>query len=293
MDSNNLNNRPSERFQFRHLPRLFVKTFNQWMGKDPFKLSAVVAYYAILSLPALLILILNLVGSIWGREIVQGQLYHEMSGAFGTEAAEFIQEIMTKKGDTSTSKIATILGIATLLYGATGVFYQLQNALDTIWETTPKYTNGVLATLLGRLKSFGFILIFGFLLLISFVLTSALSAFSKRINTLMPDGFMEVAYIFDILISLVFIYFLFAAMFKYLPSTPVPWKAVKSGAALTAILFVLGKYLLAFYFAEAEPGSTYGAAGSIILVMLWVSYTSLILFFGAQFTKVFSDRYGK
>lgn len=98
MDSNNLNNRPSERFQFRHLPRLFVKTFNQWMGKDPFKLSAVVAYYAILSLPALLILILNLVGSIWGREIVQGQLYHEMSGAFGTEAAEFIQEIMTKKG---------------------------------------------------------------------------------------------------------------------------------------------------------------------------------------------------
>lgn len=279
------------KFKIKDLPSLFIETFKSWVSKDPFKLSAVVAYYSILSLPALLILILDMVGEIWGREIVQGRLTDEMSAAFGTDTAVFIKEIMTKKGDETTSVVATVLGIGTLIYGATGVFYQLQNALDTIWEYTPKYTNGILATLFGRLKSFGFILIFGFLLLISFVLTSGLSAFSERINNLLPNGFLEIAYVIDILISLIFIYFLFAAMFKFLPSRPVKWKSVKSGAALTAFLFVIGKYILAFYFAKAEPGSTYGAAGSIILIMLWVSYTSLILFFGAQFTKVFSDKY--
>lgn len=279
-------------FKIKDLPNIFLETFNLWIAKDPFNLSAILAYYSILSLPALLILIIDLVGGIWGREIVQGRLTDEMSIAFGVDTAKFIQEMMTDKGDKSTSLIANTLGIGTLLYGATGVFYQLQNALDKIWNFKPSYTNGVLATLIGRLKSFGFILIFGFLLLISLVLTSGLSAFSERINRLLPDGILELAYIFDVLISLSFIYFLFAAMFKFLPSSRVRWKAVKSGAALTAILFVLGKYALSFYFAKAEPGSTYGAAGSVILVMLWVSYTSLILLFGAQFTKVYSDKYG-
>lgn len=279
------------RFRLSHLPKLFVDTFNSWLDNDPFKLSAVVAYYSILSLPALLILIIDLVGAIWGRDIVQGRLTDEMSGAFGMETAQLIQELITKKDDNPTSLFAKIIGIGTLLYGATGVFYQLQNMLDTIWGFKPSYRNGIVATLFGRLKSFGFILIFGFLLLISFVMTSVLSLFSERLNSFMPEGFIELAYGVDVLVSLIFIYFLFAAMFKFLPSGKVTWKSVKSGAAITAILFVIGKYLLALYFAEAEPASTYGAAGSIILVMLWVSYTSLILFFGAQFTKVFSDRY--
>jgi len=280
-----------KKFKIKDLPGLFVDTFKNWLAKDPFKLGAVVAYYAILSLPALLIIILDFVGGIWGREIVQGELTSELSNAFGADTAQYVKELMTRKGDKSTSITATVLGIGTLVYGATGVFYQLQNALDEIWEAKPKYENNILATLFGRLKSFGFILIFGFLLLISFVLTSLLTAFSARVNGLLPDGFLEIAYLSDVLLNLVFIYLLFAAMFKYLPSKQVRWKAVKSGAAVTAILFILGKYVLAFYFSAAEPGSTYGAAGSIILVMLWVSYTSLILFFGAQFTKVFSDKY--
>ncbi|QCX01458.1 YihY/virulence factor BrkB family protein [Aggregatimonas sangjinii] len=291
MDENVGSEPVRKKFKIKDLPGLFVTTFNSWLAKEPFKLGAVVAYYAILSLPALLILVLDLVGGIWGRDIVRGELTSGLSSAFGSDTAHYVKEIMTRKGSGSTSIIATVLGLGTLVYGATGVFYQLQNALDAIWETKSNYSNNIIATLVGRLKSFGFILIFGFLLLISFVLTSALSAFSRHINEMLPVGFLEVAYLFDVLISLIFIYFLFAAMFKYLPSKQVPWRAVKSGAALTAILFVLGKYILSFYFSKAEPGSTYGAAGSIILVMLWVSYTSLILFFGAQFTKVYSDRY--
>ena len=280
-------------FNLKHLPKLFVKTYNAWMEKEPFQISAVIAYYAILSLPGLLILILELVGGIWGREIVRGELFAEISSAMGPETAQSIQEMIADRGNENTSVVATVLGIGVLIYGATGVFYQLQNALNDIWNAKPKYSNEVLSTIFMRLKGFGFILIFGFLLLISFVLTSFLSAFSKQLSRLLPNGMLELGFALDIVISLTFIYLLFGAMFKYLPSTHVRWKAVKVGAALTALLFLIGKYALAFYFGKAEPGSTYGAAGSIILVMLWVSYSSLIVTFGANFTKIYSDTYLK
>lgn len=280
-----------ERFRAKHLPNLLKKTFNAWLAKEPFKLGAVVAYYAILSLPALLILILDIVGAIWGREIVQGELFTEISSALGPDTAASIQEMVTKKGGAPTSIFASVLGLGVLLYGATGVFYQLQNVMDDIWGIQKKFSNEIIATLFGRLKSFGFILIFGFLLLVSFVLTSLLTSFAKRISNLFSAEIVGLAYFIDITLSLIFIYVLFASMFKYLPSKSIRWKAVRVGAALTALLFIIGKYVLAFYFGQTEPGSTYGAAGSIIIVMLWVSYSSLILFFGAQFTKVYSDRY--
>ncbi|WP_308992338.1 YihY/virulence factor BrkB family protein [Mariniflexile litorale] len=278
-------------FKIIHLPQLLIKTYKSWIEKEPFKLGAVVAYYAILSLPALLILILNLVGAIWGREIVRGELQSEMASALGTDTATAILKMIAEKGDEPTSLFATILGIAVLLYGSTGVFYQLQNVLDDIWEVKQTYSNEIMATLIGRLKSFGFILIFGFLLLISFVLTALLTAFANRISNLFSTEIVGIAYIIDVTLSLIFIYILFGAMFKYLPGKPIKWKAVSVGAALTAVLFIIGKYILSFYFGKTEPGSTYGAAGSIIIVMLWTSYSSLILFFGAQFTKIYSDRY--
>ncbi|PHN95388.1 YihY/virulence factor BrkB family protein [Maribacter sp. 6B07] len=280
-------------FKLSHLPKLLLKTYHAWMEKEPFQISAIIAYYAILSLPGLLILILELVGGIWGKEIVQGELFAEISSAMGPETAQSIQEMIKDQGSQQTSLIATLLGIGVLIYGATGVFYQLQNALNEIWEAKPKYTNEFISTLFMRLKGFGFIIIIGFLLLVSFVLTSLLSAFSTQLSRLLPDGMLELGFVLDLILSLGFIYLLFGAMFKYLPSTHVRWKAVKVGAALTAVLFLLGKYALAFYFGKAEPGSTYGAAGSIILVMLWVSYSSLIVTFGAQFTKIYSDKYVK
>lgn len=281
----------TKQFKIQHLPKLLLETGKEWYNSEPFKLSAVVAYYAILSLPALLIIIFNVVGNLWGREIVQGEILGEISNAIGVEAAESIRVMLVDKGDKPTSFFATTIGIFTLLYGATGVFYQLESALDSIWDAEPRFSNGILATIFSRLKSFGFILIIGFLLLVSFVMTSFLSAFSRRLQNLVPENLIDFVFIIDIAISLTFIYLLFAAMFKVLPNASIPWKAVKIGAALTAVLFTLGKYLLAIYFKEMEPGSTYGAAGSVILIMLWVSYTSLILFFGAQFTKVYSDNY--
>lgn len=250
------------------------------------------AYYAILSLPALLVLLLNLVGNIWGKEIVEGEVIKEISNTVGNQSAEFIRYIIKQRGDESVSLFATIIGAATLLYGATGVFYQLQQTFDTIWEVQNKSNiNSVLKTFFDRLKSLGFILIIGFLLLISFVVTAFISVFNRNLQKFLPDEFFDFIYILDFSISLLFIYILFAAMFKYLPSKKISWSAVNVGAALTAVLFVVGKFLLAWYFKEMNPASTYGAAGSVILIMLWVSYSSLILFFGAHFTKIYSDSY--
>lgn len=281
----------TRKFKITQLPKLLLKAGKIWFNDEPFRLSAIVAYYAILSLPALMIIILNVVGSIWGRDIVQGELMAQISSALGPETADSIRMMIVDQGSQSTSVFATIVGIATLIYGSTGVFFQLQSSFDQIWKTEPKYTNGIIATIMSRLKSFGFILIIGFLLLVSFVLTSLLSTFSKALEDILPEFLFQFMFVIDIIISLAFIYVLFAAMFKFLPSKRVRWKAVRVGAGITAMLFIIGKYLLAIYFSEMEPGSTYGAAGSIILIMLWVSYSSLILFFGAHFTKVYSDTY--
>ena len=280
-----------EKFKLKHLPKLLVKTASSWFDSEPFERSAVVAYYAILSLPALIIIILNIVGGVWGREIVQGELLGEITKALGQEVAESIRLMMVDRGNESTSIFATVVGIGTLLYGSTGVFFQLQSALDKIWDQKPKYKNSIIATLVSRVKSFGFILIIGFLLLTSFVLTSILSTFSNRLEHLLPEHLFEYLYVFDLLISIGFIYVLFGAMFRFLPSASIPWKSVRVGALLTTILFLIGKYLLAIYFSEMQPGSTYGAAGSVILIMLWVSYSCIILLFGAHFTKVYSDKY--
>lgn len=281
------------KFKLAYLPKLIVKTYKKWIEKEPFQLGAIVAYYAILSLPALLIIILNVVGAVWGKELVRGELASEISAALGPDTAESILSMIADRGDDSTSIFATILGIAVLLYGATGVFFHLQNVLDNIWEIKKTYSSEIIATLIGRLKSFGFILIFGFLLLISFVITAVLTTFANRLTSMFSANITGTAYLIDIVLSFFFIYILFAAMFKFLPSAPIPWKAVRVGAVLTTLLFIIGKYVLALYFGTTEPGSTYGAAGSIIIVMLWTSYSSLILFFGAQFTKVYSDEYLK
>ncbi len=280
------------KFKLIHLPKLLFKTGKKWLNNEPFALSAIVAYYAILSLPALMVIILNLVGNIWGKDIVQGELLDEISTAVGTQTAESIRQMMLDRGNESVSIFTTIVGFGTLIYGATGVFYQLQAAFDKIWEVSDEIKpTGILAILISRLKSFGFILIIGFLLLISFLLTSLVSAFSRRLEQFLPNSLFDYMYVLDFSISLLFIYALFAAMFKYLPSKTLRWRAVRIGAGVTAILFVIGKFLMAWYFREMDPGSTYGAAGSVILIMLWVSYSSLILFFGAHFTKVFSDTY--
>lgn len=281
-----------KKFKLKHLPSLFVKTFKAWNADDPWRLSAVVAYYAVLSLPGLIVILINVVGSIWGPEIVQGHLTNEISSVLGKDAADTIKVMITETLDTEKNIMSTLMGIASIIFGATGVFYQLQISLNKIWkiEDSGKFSFKKLLT--DRARSFAFILVIGFLLLISFIITAVLGALNSYIRELFPNIVLYVAFLLDLILSLGVVSTLFALMFKYMPDTKINWKTVWVGALITAVLFTLGKYLLGLYFGTANPGSTYGAAGSIVLVLLWVSYSCLIFFFGAEFTRVFSQRYG-
>ena len=280
------------KFKIADLPSLLVETYKAWDAENPYRLSAVVAYYAILSMPGLLIIINNVIGSVWGQDIVQGELTNEISRALGQDAGTAIQAMISDTQDGDKNFISTIIGIGVLIFGATGVFYHLQLSLNQIWriDSAPQLT--FWRMLINRARSFTFILVIGFLLLISFIVTASISALTKFLNNIFPDVIVYLAYIFDILISLTLVTVLFALMFKYLPNARIRWKSVWIGAIITAVLFVLGKFLLGLYFGRADFDSTYGAAGTFVLILLWVSYSCLILFFGAEFTWVYSEKYG-
>lgn len=280
------------KFQLKDLPSLLKETFKEWNDDDPWRLSAIIAYYAIISLPALLIIIINTVGAVWGEDIVQGKLTNEISSALGNDAAQSIQSIIDSTQGGNKSTISTIIGIATLIFSATGIFYHLQISLNAIWNIRVKPKSNILKLVIDRARSFGFVLVIGFLLLISFFITTVISVLTNYLSAIFSDTLIYISFLTDILLSVGIISVLFALMFKYLPDAKIQWRTVWIGAIITAVLFVLGKFLLGLYLGKANPGSTYGAAGSIILILLWVSYSSLILFFGAEFTFVYSKRYG-
>ncbi|MFL0353720.1 YihY/virulence factor BrkB family protein [Xanthomarina sp. GH4-25] len=282
----------SNKFKMKDLPSLIVETYKAWDANNPFRLSAVVAYYAVLSMPGLLVIIINLVGSVWGVDIVQGRLTSEISSALGRDAADAIQAMMIETQNEDKSTLATVLGIATLIFGATGVFYHLQLSLNQIWQVSSESSMTFIRMLWSRARSFAFILAMGFLLLISFLMTTAISVLNDYIRSLLPDLIVYIAFVMDFLVSTGIITVLFAMIFKFLPDAKIRWKTVWIGALITSILFVLGKFLMGLYFGEANPGSTYGAAGTIVLILIWVSYSCLILFFGAEFTWVYAKRYG-
>ncbi|MEO7282821.1 YihY/virulence factor BrkB family protein, partial [Gelidibacter sp.] len=194
--------------------------------------------------------------------------------------------------DTEKNIISTLIGIASMIFGATGAFYQLQVSLNKIWKVEESGKFSFKKLLTDRARSFAFILVIGFLLLISFIVSAVLSVFNGYIKEIFPNIVLYVAYLLDLVLSLGVVTTLFALMFKYMPDTKIKWKTVWIGAIITAIFFTLGKYLLVLYFGASNPGSTYGAAGSIVLILLWVSYSCLIFFFGAEFTRIFSLKYG-
>ena len=267
----------------------------RWYDRDPFREGAIIAYYAIFSLPGLLVLVITLAGYFFGDEAVSGHLNKQISDAIGTDSAETV-ETMVKSSMTSDDTLwATILGIGTIIFGATAVFAQFQKSINNIWEVQPSTSkSGIWLFLKSRIFSFGLILTIAFLLLISLVLSSMLSAFSNWITESFSKSILVVFVVFDAVLSLGIVTVLFAMMFKILPDAKIQWKSVWIGAFITAVLFAIGKWGLGLYFGNADPESGYGAAGTIILILLWASYSSMIVFFGAEFTKVYSDeRFGK
>jgi membrane protein len=271
---------------------LLKDTYKEFNEREPFSNSIIIAYYTIFSLPGLLVIIINLAGYFFGYEAVTNQLSTQIGGLTGGNTAKDIQEMVATASNNKGTVLSTILSIATLIFGATGVFYQLQQILNKMWEVKPEPKQKFLKLIKDRVFSFGLILAVGFLLLVSLVLSAALSATSDWIASHISESFKILFKVLDLVVSFAVITLLFASIYKFLPDAKVKWRDVWMGAAVTSVLFVIAKFALGLYFGNTDPGSTYGAAGSIILIMLWVSYAGLILLFGAEFTQVYANRYG-
>src|SRR5690554_2941793 len=263
--------------------KLLKDTYLNWDKNDPWAKSAIIAYYALFSLPSLLIITVHFAGVFFGREAVEGKITEEISGLIGKGSAELIQTMIINSALSESSLLFIIFGVGVLIFGATGVFFQLQKALNDIWSVRAK-KNTLLATLKRRAVAFGMVLAVGLLLLISLVISSAINAFSDFIGSNYADLSSGIVQLLSFVFSQIIITALFATIFTVLPDVKVKWTTNIIGAFMTTLLFLIGKHLIGFYFATSEPASVYGAAGSVVLVLLWVYYTCLILFFGAEFT---------
>ncbi len=272
---------------------LLKTTFSEFSNDDCTSMAAALAYYTIFSLAPLLVLIIMLVSLVWDPTQVRGEVQQQMNELFGEQGAQQVQTMMNNASQ-HRSGWAALLGIIALLFGATGVFGQLQMAMNRAWEVAPDPNrSGIKAYALKRLYSFGMILVIAALLLVSLLLSTVLSAFGQSIVGFLPGTVSDsLLRWLDFGLSFLVITLLFAALFKWLPDAKVGWRDVLLGAVATAVLFVIGKTLIGVYLGHANLGSTYGAAGSLVLLLVWIYYSSMILLLGVEFTQVWARRHG-
>lgn len=279
--------------RFKTIVRLLRDTVTEWNEDNVPLLAAALAYYTMFSLAPLLIIAIAIAGAIYGQEAAQGEIVGQMQGLVGREGAEFIQSMIQNASRPGAGGgVATLIGIAVLLFGASGVFGQLQTALNTIWEVKPKPGRAIKSFVQARFLSFAMVLVIGFLLLVSLVLSAVLAGISNYFGEFLP-GSVAVGQALNFVISFGIITLLFASIYRFLPDVHVPWKNLWVGAGVTALLFNLGKFLLGLYLGNSGVASTYGAAGSLVVVLIWVFYSAQILLFGAEFTQVYSKYRGR
>jgi membrane protein len=264
----------------------------QWLEDEPFQLAAALSYYTLFSLAPILIIAIAVAGLFFGHEAATNQIVHTLQSLVGQESAKAIQEmIQNASSKPKTGIISTVLGIGVLIFGAGGVVGQLQSSLNRIWGVTSKPGRGIWSFMWERFVSLAMVLGVGFLLLVSLVITTILTHLTLYIGSLI-GGAAIIAHLLDIVVSFGFVTILFAMIYKFLPDVRIQWKDVWIGAALTSFLFTLGKFLIGLYLGTSGITSSFGAAGSLITVLLWVYYSALIFFFGAEFTQIYASRYG-
>jgi membrane protein len=255
------------------------------------QLGAALAFYSILSLAPLLVLAIALAGFIFGEEAARGELATQIESTVGTEGAKAIESMLENAHQPATGSLAAVFGIVMLLVGASGVFGQLQSAMNSIWEVTPRQESGVWAFVRTHFLSFTLVLGTGFLLLISLVLSAVIAGASSHLSGIWPH-LEPLWHLANAFVSFLVVMLLFAMIFKFLPDTNVAWRDVWIGAAITAVLFTLGKFLIGLYLGKSSVGSAYGAAGSLVVLLIWIYYSAQILFFGAELTQVYAKRHG-
>lgn len=278
--------------KFSKIFTVLKNAFKSWFAKDPLRESGIIAYYAIFSLPGLLMVILTLAGYFFGREAVNNQVAAQFTSTMGAETANQIQDIIVQASRMRNSLPATIMAIVTILVGATGVFVEFQNALNQVWQVKLDITkSGIWQVIRVRLFSFGLIISIAFLLVVSLLISTLIAAFGNWLSSQFTDSFLILIQLINSGFSFVVLAVLFALMFKILPDANIKWKHVWIGSFVTAFLFGIGKFALGLYFSQLSPGIGYGAAGSIILIMLWVTYSSAIVLFGAEFTHAYANMF--
>ena len=291
--ANQRNSQPSESFVANAFSQ-FKQTFQEWLQDKSPQLGAALAYYTVFSLAPLVLILLAIIGVIFrdDRAGAWDKVTHQMSYFLDQSAVQVVQSIAQQASQPGKSTLATIIGVALALFGASGVFGQLQDALNTIWGVKAKPGRGVWGFLRTRFLSFAMVAGICFLLLVSLTLEGVLKGFSHYVQSALPGGIVIALTVYLIIDSAVVV-FLFAMIFKFLPDVEIQWRDVWIGAVLTAIFFGVGKWALALYLSSGAAGSAYGAASSLITLLLWVYYSSQILLFGAEFTQVYASRAGR
>lgn len=277
----------------RKVYNLFKSASNGFIDDNAFKLAAALSYYTVFALGPLLIIVISLAGLFYGEDAAEGSIYYQLNGLLGPEAAKQIQDIINNIQQTEASTTGAIIGGIILLIGATGVFTEMQDSINYIWSVKAKPKKSWVKYLTNRLLSFSIVIGMGFLLLVSLVINAVLNAISERLTRIFPNSDIDLFTSLNMIILVVTITGLFAVIFKLLPDATISWRDALIGAVLTAALFLVGKTLISYYLGRANLGVTYGTAASIVIVLIWVYYSALILYFGAEFTKMYAIQAGE
>ena len=267
-------------------------SFNGFLDDRCLKLSAALAYYTIFSLAPLLVLVISLTSIFFGEEAIRGEIFGQINGLVGNEAAKQIQDMIKSVGLSGKTSTALAIGIVTLVLGATSIFVEIQDSVNLIWRVKPKPKKGWLKILKDRLLSSSLVVSLGFLLLVSLIVNGMVLALSTTLTRYLPGIGVYVISSLNFLISTAVVTILFGVIFKVLPDAKIGWKDVRWGAFFTALLFMLGRYLIGVYIETTGTSSTYGAAGSLIVILTWIYYTAAILYFGAEFTQAYANHFG-
>jgi membrane protein len=273
--------------------RLLGQTTSEFIDDGGLKLSAALSYYTVFSLPPLLIIIISVCGVFFGREAINGEIFGQINGLVGNDAATQIQEIIKNVHLSTSNVFATIFGVSMLLIGASGVFAEIQDSINFIWGLKAKPKRGFVKFLINRLMSFSMIGTVGFLLMVGLIINTLMELLNKRLLNVLPEFTVYFFYVINLLIVFFIIALLFSVIFKTLPDGVVAWKDAFVGAGFTSFLFMIGKFAIGAYLGTSKIATVYGAAGSIILILVWVYYSAIILYFGAEFTKIYAHMHGE
>lgn len=268
------------------------QSFSGFSDHKVTKLSGSLAYYTVFSMAPLLVVIISLCGIFLGQEAAQGKIYAQLDGFMGKDTAMQLQDLVKKAAIGNKDKVAFVIGIITLVIGSTTVFSDIQESINTIWGLKPKPKRGWLKMLQNRFLSFSVIISLGFILLVSLGVNAILDGFSQHLQERYKEVSVILFYVLNQVVTLVVISLIFGVIFRVLPDAIIKWRDVLLGSVVTALLFMLGKFAISLYIGQSNIGSTYGAAGSLVVLLLWTYYSSIILYFGAEFTKAYAVAYG-